>query len=185
MESFCRQTCSDHLQFSYRTGRRCIKSYFLEPGFYSQRCKDSKKGLWPYLLYQYHHGIYHDPSGNCVSPVFRPGRPGSCMALVWLIQNKMPPVMGIILAESVLAACMSCADTHLNCAAANYPVRTFRFLYLRTGNLRLYHLRRRTDSGFCHRPDLQRPEIKRIPVKNECNGSQDRYDRRYCCGHGL
>ena len=40
-------------------------------------------------------------------------------ALVWLIQNKMPPVMGIILAESVLAACMSCADTHLNCAAAN------------------------------------------------------------------
>lgn len=40
-------------------------------------------------------------------------------ALVWLIQNKMPPVLGIILAESVLAACMSCADTHLNCAAAN------------------------------------------------------------------
>lgn len=40
-------------------------------------------------------------------------------ALVWLIQNKMPPVCGIILAESVLAACMSCADTHLNCAAAN------------------------------------------------------------------
>ena len=40
-------------------------------------------------------------------------------ALVWLILNKMPPVCGIILAESVLAACMSCADTHLNCAAAN------------------------------------------------------------------
>lgn len=40
-------------------------------------------------------------------------------ALVWLIQNKMPPICGIILAESVLAACMSCADTHLNCAAAN------------------------------------------------------------------
>ena len=36
-----------------------------------------------------------------------------------LILNKMPPVCGIILAESVLAACMSCADTHLNCAAAN------------------------------------------------------------------
>ncbi len=40
-------------------------------------------------------------------------------ALVWLIQNKMPPLCSIILAESVLAACMSCADTHLNCAAAN------------------------------------------------------------------
>lgn len=40
-------------------------------------------------------------------------------ALVWVILNKMPPVCGIILAESVLAACMSCADTHLNCAAAN------------------------------------------------------------------
>lgn len=40
-------------------------------------------------------------------------------ALVWLILNKMPPICGIILAESVLAACISCADTHLNCAAAN------------------------------------------------------------------
>ncbi|HCT92701.1 MAG TPA: hypothetical protein DF613_15175 [Lachnospiraceae bacterium] len=40
-------------------------------------------------------------------------------ALVWMILNKMPPICGIILAESVLAACMSCADTHLNCAAAN------------------------------------------------------------------
>ncbi len=40
-------------------------------------------------------------------------------ALVWVILNKMPPVCGIILAVSVLAACMSCADTHLNCAAAN------------------------------------------------------------------
>lgn len=40
-------------------------------------------------------------------------------ALVWVILNKMPPICGIILAESVLAACMSCADTHLNCAAAN------------------------------------------------------------------
>ena len=40
-------------------------------------------------------------------------------ALVWVILNKMPPVCGIILAERVLAACMSCADTHLNCAAAN------------------------------------------------------------------
>lgn len=40
-------------------------------------------------------------------------------ALVWVILHKMPPVCGIILAESVLAACMSCADTHLNCAAAN------------------------------------------------------------------
>ncbi len=40
-------------------------------------------------------------------------------ALVWVIMNKMPAFCGIILAESVLAACMSCADTHLNCAAAN------------------------------------------------------------------
>lgn len=40
-------------------------------------------------------------------------------ALVWVILHKMPPICGIILAESVLAACMSCADTHLNCAAAN------------------------------------------------------------------
>lgn len=40
-------------------------------------------------------------------------------SLVWLILNKMPTFMGIILAESVLAACMSSADTHLNCAAAN------------------------------------------------------------------
>lgn len=40
-------------------------------------------------------------------------------SLVWLILNKMPTVCGVILAESVLAACMSCADTHLNCAAAN------------------------------------------------------------------
>ena len=40
-------------------------------------------------------------------------------ALIWVILNKMPPICGIILAESVLAACMSCADTHLNCAAAN------------------------------------------------------------------
>ncbi len=40
-------------------------------------------------------------------------------ALVWMILNKMPAFCGVILAESVLAACMSCADTHLNCAAAN------------------------------------------------------------------
>lgn len=40
-------------------------------------------------------------------------------ALVWLILNKMPTFCGVVLAESVLAACMSCADTHLNCAAAN------------------------------------------------------------------
>lgn len=40
-------------------------------------------------------------------------------SLVWLILNKMPDFCGVVLAESVLAACMSCADTHLNCAAAN------------------------------------------------------------------
>lgn len=40
-------------------------------------------------------------------------------ALVWLIMNKMPVFCSVILAVSVLAACMSCADTHLNCAAVN------------------------------------------------------------------
>lgn len=40
-------------------------------------------------------------------------------ALVWLIMNKMPVFCSVILAVSVLAACMSCADTHLNCPAAN------------------------------------------------------------------
>ena len=45
--------------------------------------------------------------------------PASDQSLVWLILNKMPTFCSVILAESVLAACMSCADTHLNCAAAN------------------------------------------------------------------
>ena len=40
-------------------------------------------------------------------------------ALVWVILNKMPPFVGLLLPVGVLAACMSCADTHLNCAAAN------------------------------------------------------------------
>lgn len=40
-------------------------------------------------------------------------------ALVWAIVNKMPPVCAMILPVGVFAACMSCADTHLNCAAAN------------------------------------------------------------------
>ena len=45
-------------------------------------------------------------------------------SLVWLIMNKMPVFCSVILAVSVLAACMSCADTHLNCAAANIvPLR--------------------------------------------------------------
>ncbi len=40
-------------------------------------------------------------------------------AMVWAILNKMPPYVGILLSIGVLAACLSCADTHLNCAAAN------------------------------------------------------------------
>jgi Na+/proline symporter len=40
-------------------------------------------------------------------------------ALVWLILNKMPALVKALLAVGVFAACMSCADTHLNCAAAN------------------------------------------------------------------
>ncbi|MCG8483575.1 MAG: sodium:solute symporter family protein [Clostridia bacterium] len=43
-------------------------------------------------------------------------------ALVWLILNKMPPWVGVFLALGVMAATMSCADTHLNCAAANAVV---------------------------------------------------------------
>ncbi|MDO5409988.1 MAG: sodium:solute symporter family protein [Lachnospiraceae bacterium] len=40
-------------------------------------------------------------------------------ALVWAILNKMPMYVNILLPIGVFAACMSCADTHLNCAAAN------------------------------------------------------------------
>jgi Na+/proline symporter len=40
-------------------------------------------------------------------------------ALVWLILNKMPSWLSIIIVVSVLAATLSTADTHLNCAAAN------------------------------------------------------------------
>ena len=40
-------------------------------------------------------------------------------ALVWLIVNKMPSFCSVLLGVGVLAACLSCADTHLNCAAAN------------------------------------------------------------------
>jgi Na+/proline symporter len=40
-------------------------------------------------------------------------------AMVWLILNKMPAFVGVFLAVGVFAACMSCADTHLNCASAN------------------------------------------------------------------
>lgn len=40
-------------------------------------------------------------------------------ALVWAITTQMPEWVSIILGVAVLAACLSCADTHLNCAAAN------------------------------------------------------------------
>ncbi len=43
-------------------------------------------------------------------------------ALVWLILNKMPPWVGVFLSLGVMAATMSNADTHLNCAAANVVV---------------------------------------------------------------
>lgn len=40
-------------------------------------------------------------------------------ALVWMVINKMPPFMTAIVAVAVLAATLSSADTHLNCASAN------------------------------------------------------------------
>lgn len=40
-------------------------------------------------------------------------------ALIWLVMNKMPPIITVMLALSVLAATLSSADTHLNCASAN------------------------------------------------------------------
>ena len=40
-------------------------------------------------------------------------------SLVWLAINKMPAWVGVMLALGVAGATMSCADTHLNCAAAN------------------------------------------------------------------
>jgi solute:Na+ symporter, SSS family len=40
-------------------------------------------------------------------------------ALIWLVVNKMPGFMTCLVAMAVLAACLSSADTHLNCAAAN------------------------------------------------------------------
>lgn len=43
-------------------------------------------------------------------------------SLVWLVFNKMPKWVGIILPLGVLGATMSTADTHLNCAAANIVV---------------------------------------------------------------
>lgn len=43
-------------------------------------------------------------------------------ALVWAIVQKMPKGVAVLLPVGVFAACMSCADTHLNCAAANIVV---------------------------------------------------------------
>lgn len=40
-------------------------------------------------------------------------------AMAWLVVNKMPGFMVPILAISILAAALSTADTHLNCASAN------------------------------------------------------------------
>lgn len=43
-------------------------------------------------------------------------------ALVWLVVNKMPPFMTAIVSLAILAATLSSADTHLNCASANIVV---------------------------------------------------------------
>ncbi len=43
-------------------------------------------------------------------------------ALVWLILNKMPSYVGILLTIGMLASTMSTADSHLNCGAANIVV---------------------------------------------------------------
>lgn len=40
-------------------------------------------------------------------------------AMVWAVLNLMPGYVSVLLSVGVLAACLSCADTHLNCAAAN------------------------------------------------------------------
>jgi len=40
-------------------------------------------------------------------------------AMVWAVLNLMPTYVSVLLSVGVLAACLSCADTHLNCAAAN------------------------------------------------------------------
>lgn len=43
-------------------------------------------------------------------------------SLVWLVLNKMPTWVSILLPLGVLGATMSTADTHLNCAAANIVI---------------------------------------------------------------
>ncbi len=40
-------------------------------------------------------------------------------ALIWLVANEMPPFMLAIVSLAILAATLSSADTHLNCASAN------------------------------------------------------------------
>ena len=40
-------------------------------------------------------------------------------ALTWLVMNKCPAWVQIVMAWAILAACVSAADTHINCAAAN------------------------------------------------------------------
>lgn len=40
-------------------------------------------------------------------------------ALTWMVMNKMPAWVQIVMAWAILAACVSAADTHINCAAAN------------------------------------------------------------------
>lgn len=40
-------------------------------------------------------------------------------ALTWMVMNHMPIWVQIIMAWGILAACISAADTHINCAAAN------------------------------------------------------------------
>ncbi|MGN1014122.1 MAG: sodium:solute symporter [Butyricicoccus sp.] len=40
-------------------------------------------------------------------------------ALVWIVTNKMPAFLTVLMSLAILAATLSSADTHLNCSAAN------------------------------------------------------------------
>lgn len=40
-------------------------------------------------------------------------------ALVWIVTNKMPTFLTVLMSLAILAATLSSADTHLNCSAAN------------------------------------------------------------------
>lgn len=52
--------------------------------------------------------------------VFNPGV--SDQATIWLVMNKMPGFMALLMTVGITGATMSTADTHLNCGAANLIV---------------------------------------------------------------